>query len=326
MKRPILAALALAVATAPATASAASIELRPTPFGSSVIAYDAAPGEVNALSMDATIGPGDFRMGFFEFSAPLTAGAGCVAGFPVVCGEAEQAFPVIVTLNDRSDVAHVNSLTERVTLDAGSGRDDVFAGGINASADGGDGSDTIRLAANNLAEGAGGAGNDKISAGLGAAAAILDGGSGDDLLVPGGFLFNNAEGGADDDRLVSLSGREITLSGQSGRDVLVAAGTGTGITLNGGSSTDLIASKLGGVTVDAGSGTDVIDVRGPSDGAADTVTCGTGWDIVRANGVDDVADDCEIELNFSGGTLPLVNDAIDDAEDLLDHMPDPSDV
>jgi Ca2+-binding RTX toxin-like protein len=325
MKRPILAALALTLAAAPATASAASIEMRPTPFGGAVIAYDAAPGEVNALSMSGTIGPGDFRMGFFEFAAPLTAGAGCVAGTPVICGAADQAFPVIVTLNDRNDVANVNSQTQSLTLDAGSGRDDVLAGGIDASADGGDGSDTIRLAANNLARGTGGAGNDRIAAGLGAAATILDGGPGNDLLVPEGFLFNTAEGGADNDRLVSLSGRGHTLSGQGGRDILVAAG-GSGITLNGGSSSDIIAGKLGGLTVDAGSGHDVIDVRGPSDGAADTVTCGSGWDIVRANGVDDIADDCEVELSFSGGTLPSVADAIDDAQDLLDHTPDPSDI
>jgi Ca2+-binding RTX toxin-like protein len=325
MKRPMLAAVALAVAVAPSAASAASIEMRPTPTGSAVIAYDAAPGEVNALSMSGTIGPGDFRMGFFEFSAPLTAGTGCVAGTPVVCGAIDQAFPVIVTLGDLKDVANVNSFTSNVTLDAGSGSDDVLAGGIDASADGGDGNDTIRVAANNIADGVGGAGHDRIAAGLGAAAARLDGGPGDDLLVPGGFLFNRAEGGLGSDRLVALSGRDFVLSGQSGRDILVAAG-GSGITLNGGSSTDLIAGKVGGVTVDAGSGHDIIDVRGPADGAADTVTCGKGWDIVRANGVDDVADDCEVELSFGGGTLPWVADAIDDAQDLLDHTPDPSDV
>jgi Ca2+-binding RTX toxin-like protein len=325
MKRPMLAAVALAVAVAPSAASAASIEMRPTPTGSAVIAYDAAPGEVNRVSMRGTIGPGDFRMGFFEFSAPLTAGAGCVAGDPVVCGEVDQAFPVIATLGDQKDVANLNSFTSNLTLDAGSGNDDVLAGGIDAHADGGDGNDTIRLAANNLTEGVGGGGHDKISGGLGAAAAILDGGAGNDLLVPGGFLFNNAQGGLGDDRLVSLSGSGTTLSGQSGRDILVASG-GNGITLNGGSSTDIIASKLGGVTVDAGSGHDVIDVRGPSGGAADTVTCGSGWDIVRANGVDDVADDCEVELTFSGGTLPSVADAVDDAQDLLDHTPDPSDI
>jgi Ca2+-binding RTX toxin-like protein len=325
MKRPMLVAVALAVAVAPSAASAASIEMRPTPTGSAVIGYDAAPGEANALSMRGIVAPGDFRMAFFEFSAPLSAGAGCVAGTPVVCGDPGQAFPVIVTLGDQADVANVNSFTQNVTLDAGSGNDDVLAGGIDASADGGDGNDTIRLAANALTTGFGGPGNDRIAAGLGAAAARLDGGSGNDLLVPEGFFFNRAEGGLGDDRLVALSGRDFVMSGQAGRDVLVATG-GTGITLNGGASTDIIAGKLGGITVNAGSGHDVIDVRGSSGSAADTVTCGTGWDIVRANGVDDVADDCEVELSFSGGTLPPVADAVDDAQDLLDHTPDPSDV
>jgi Ca2+-binding RTX toxin-like protein len=270
--------------------------------------------------MSGTIAPFDFRMEFFEFSAPLTAGPGCVAGSPVVCGEVDQAFPVIVTLNDEDDVANVNSFTGNMTMDAGSGDDDVLAGGIDASADGGPGHDTIRLAANNLTTGHGGSGRDRIAAGLGAAAAQLDGGTGGDLLVPGGFLFNEANGGDHADRLVSLSGGDVTLSGQGGSDVLVATG-GSSIELHGGSGSDIIASDLGGVTVTGGSGSDVIDVRGA--GAADTVTCGSGFDIVWANGADSVTSDCELELGFNV-TLRKVADAIDDAQDLLAHTPDPS--
>jgi Ca2+-binding RTX toxin-like protein len=322
MKRPVLAAVALAFAAGPAIASAATIEMRPAPTGSSVIAYDAAPGEVNALSMSGTISPGDFRMGIFEFSAPLIARPGCAAGTPVVCGEVDRAFPVIVTLNDESDVANVNSFTSTVNMDAGSGDDDVLAGGIDASADGGPGNDTIRLAANNLTTGQGGTGRDRIAAGLGAAAARLDGGSGNDLLVPGGFLFNEADGGHGADRLVSFTGRDVTLNGQAGSDVLVAAG-GSGIVLNGGSGSDVIASELGGVTVSAGSGWDLIDVRGPAETSADTVSCGPGVDVVWANRADDVARDCEIELGFNP-SLGKVAAAIEDAHDLLAHIPDPS--
>ena len=156
--------------------------------GSQVIAYKAEPGEVNAVEMVGTVNGGlDFRMEFFEFSAPLTAGPGCVAGFPVICGEVDDAFPVDVSLGDQKDIASVNSLTEDLTLDAGSGSDDVFAGGIDANADGGSGNDTIRLAANNITTGTGGSGHDRLAAGLGAAAATLGGGTGNDLLVPGGF-------------------------------------------------------------------------------------------------------------------------------------------
>jgi hypothetical protein len=322
MKRPMLAAIALAVAAAPATASAASIEVRATSTGSSVIAYDAAPGEVNALRMSGTVGPFDLRMEFFEHSAPLAAGPGCVAGSPVVCGEVDRPFPVNVTLGDEDDVANVNSFTSSTTMEAGIGDDDVLAGGIDASADGGPGNDTIRLAANNLTTGHGGGGRDRIAAGLGAAAAQLAGGGGGDLLVPGGFLFNEALGGYGDDRLVSFTGSEVTLSGQAGNDVLVAAG-GRRIQLNGGYGGDILAGELGGQAVNAGPGHDLIDVRGAADTAADTVACGAGFDVVWANSADAVAEDCELELSFDP-SLGKVADAVEAAEALLAHTPDPS--
>jgi Ca2+-binding RTX toxin-like protein len=323
MKRPILAALALAVAAAPATASAASIEVA-TPNGSQVIVYEAAPGEVNRVKMEGTVGgPFDFRMEFFEFSAPLVAGPGCIAGFPTICGDPEQAFPVDASLGDNRDVAYLNSLTQNLTLNAGAGSDDVFAGGIDANADGEGGNDIIRLAANNVTTGTGGSGNDKIAAGLGAAAATLDGGIGNDLVVGDAFAFNDLEGGSGSDDLVALQGFEVNLAGQSGRDVLVASGGGD-VELSGGSGGDVIASQLGGVAVSAGSGHDVVDVFGGAATAADTVTCGTGWDLVWANAGDAVAGDCELVLKVNPPTLPSVADAQQAAEELLDHTPDPS--
>lgn len=321
MKR-ITAAVAVALLAAPATASAASLEMRPTPTGSAVIAYDAAPGEVNSLSMRGTLAQDDFRMAFSEFSAPLTVGPGCVDGFPVVCGDVDLAFPVIVTLDDEDDVASVNSFTQDLTLDAGSGDDDVLAGGVDSFADGGPGNDTIRLAANSVATGNGGTGRDRIAAGLGAAGTQLDGGSGSDLVVPGGFISSFAAGGEGNDRLVSFVGRAITLNGDSGNDILVAV-EGRGVQLDGGSDHDLLASDLGGVTVDAGSGRDAIDVRGGADTAADTVSCGSGLDVVWANADDSVADDCEIELRFNP-RLRRIAKAVADARELLAHLPDPS--
>jgi Ca2+-binding RTX toxin-like protein len=322
MKRPILAAVALTVAAAPATASAASIEVA-SPTGSPVITYAAGPGEVNRLQMDGTVdGPFDLRMEFFEFGAALTAGPGCVAGFPVTCGEVDQAFPVEVSLGDERDVANVNSFTGSLRLDAGPGSDDVLAGGIVSTADGGSGNDTIRMAANLQATGNGGSGNDRMAAGLGARAAILDGGSGDDLLVPGAFLSNEARGGTGSDELVNLTG-DVTLSGQDGSDVLVAQAANS--TLDGGSGNDIASGKLGGVTVSGGAGHDVIDVRGAADTAQDTVACGAGFDVVFANGGDAVARDCELELtSFAPSILPQVADALKDAQELLAHTPDPS--
>jgi len=329
MKRPTLLALATVAATAavPATASAASIALT-APGGTPTIAYAAAPGEVNALEMHGTVGGGfDLRMPFNEYSAPLTVGAGCGGLLPTICGRVDQAFPVAVSLADKDDVASVNSFTDDLTMDAGSGNDDVLAGGLDATAGGGSGNDSIILAANSLTTGNGGDGRDRIYAGLGAAAARLTGGRGGDLLVPDGFAFNDAEGDSGDDRLVSFTGDTVTLSGESGNDVLAAPTSGGDVTLNGGSGRDTIVSHVGGVTVDAGSGTDFVDVRGDASSAADTVSCGSGRDVAWANSGDAVASDCEVVIRR--GTPPVigkVSSAVDAAHALAAHRPDPAGV
>jgi Ca2+-binding RTX toxin-like protein len=238
----------------------------------------------------------------FEFSAQLIAGAGCVAGFPVVCGDPGEPLPVDVSLGDRGDVADVNSFISSTTMQAGSGNDDVLAGGFDASATGGSGDDTIRLAANDRTTGDGGSGRDRISGGLGAAAATLDGGSGGDLLVPDGFAANRATGGTGDDRLVAFRGGTVELFGQAGDDVILA--------------------RSGGVTVNGGADEDTIDVRGSADSAPDTVRCGSGFDVAFVNAGDSVARDCELVLKRAP-TARKVADAEADARALLAHFPDP---
>jgi Ca2+-binding RTX toxin-like protein len=326
MKRPILAALVLAAAAAvPATASAASIELATNDDGTSVIAYKARSGEVNALKMFGTVGGGfDLRMAFFEHRARLTAGRGCESGFPVICGAVDAAFPVEVSLGDRSDVANVNSFTEVLSLDAGSGDDDVLAGGFDATAEGGSGNDTIRLAANNGTRGNAGSGRDRITGGLGAVAAILDGGSGADLVVPDGSIFNDARGGTGDDQLVAPRGRDIRLDGGDGDDLLVAL-TGRGpILLDGGDDDDLAFSHAGNVTANTGSGHDVVEVQGGPDTAPDSVSCGSGWDIAWVDEADTVASDCELKFRSAAPTFRRVASAEAAAQALLEHDPDPT--
>ena len=325
MKRSILAAVALAVAAAPATASAASIEVAATPTGSSVIAYNASPGEVNALHMSGTVGgPFDLRMQFTEFSAPLVTGPGC-AGSPAICGDIDLAYPVQVALGDKNDVTSVNSLTHNLTADAGSGNDDLFAGGIDATADGGSGNDTMVLAANNIIRASGGPGRDKIHGGLGAAAVFLDGEDGADLLVPGGFAFNDATGGAGADDLVSLSGDIVKLDGSSGADVLAVPTGGGDITLVGGSGGDIISTPVGGTAVDAGSGDDLVLVQGGAGTAGDSVICGPGFDIAfYDSAVDTLSKDCELRIKTRAPSVRDVTDAVAAARALIAHRPDPS--
>ena len=327
MKRPMLAGVAVAAvaALASSTASAASIALT-VPGGTPTIAYTASPGEVNALAMRGTVGGGnDLRMPFFEYSAPLTVGASCSGLLPTICGVVDRAFPVTVDLGDENDVASTNSFTGRLTMDAGPGRDDVLAGGIEATANGGSGSDTIVLAANGAARGNGDGGRDKVFAGLGAAAAILTGGSGRDLLVPAGFAFNDAKGGSGNDTLVNFTGDGVTLDGESGVDALIAPNGRA--TLVGGSGSDIAFSHGGGVTVDAGSGYDYIDVRGGAATSADTITCGSEWDLVYADGGDSVAEDCEFVIRHGATTsVDRVTDGIAAAQALSAHRPDPAGV
>jgi hypothetical protein len=324
MKRPILAALALAAAAAaPATASAASIEVASV-NGSQVIAYKAKTGEVNALKMYGTVGSFDLRMAFFEYSSRLIPGPGCESQFPVVCGAVDMAFPVDVSLGDRSDVANVNSFTERLSLNAGSGDDDVLAGGFDATAEGGSGNDTIRLAANNGTRGNAGSGRDRITGGLGAVAAILDGGSGSDLVVPDGSVFNDAKGGTGDDQLVAFRGRDIRLAGGDGDDLVVALSGRGPILLDGGDDDDLVLTHAGDATVDAGSGNDVVDVLGGAETVADTVTCGPGWDVAWIDETDTAAADCELKLRSPAPEFRKVATAEAAAQALLAHDPDPT--
>jgi Ca2+-binding RTX toxin-like protein len=329
MKRPTLVAVAIAAAAvaAPATASAASIALTAS-GGVPTIAYTANPGEVNALEMHGTVNGGlDLRMPFFEYSAPLTVGAGCTGTAAVLCGAVDKAFPVNASLGDQDDVARTNSFTGSLTMDAGSGSDDVLAGGIDATANGGSGNDTMILAANNLATGDGGSGRDKIHAGLGAAAAVLTGGTGRDLLVPGGFAFNDAKGGSGSDTLVSFSGDDVTLSGGSGYDLLVAPTGRSGITLDGGADGDIIESHVGSVVVDAGSGSDFVEVRGGSETSPDTVACGSGFDAAWVDAGDTVAGDCELVIRRgTPPTLHKVQAAVDAARALIAHRSNPAGV
>jgi hypothetical protein len=325
MKRPVLAAVALAVAAAPATASAATLQVA-APGGVPTIAYTASPGEVNALEMHGTVDGGlDLRMPFFEFSAPLAVGAGCTGANPALCGAVDRPFPVAVSLGDRDDVASTNSFTGNLTMSAGSGDDDVLAGGIDATADGGPGNDTAIVAANSTASATGGPGRDRLAATLGAAAASLDGGTGNDLLVPDGFATNRADGGSGADALVNFGGMQATLSGGSGSDVLIAPPSRHNVTLDGGNGNDIAYGRAGGVTATMGSGWDQVDVRGGSDTAPDTVSCGSGLDVVWADPGDAVAGDCEFALLRA--TPPphrRVAAARAAAQALLAHRPDPS--
>lgn len=131
---------------------------------------------------------------------------------------------ISVDLSDGDDTIVVTGFTVPVTIDGGSGNDDI---------DGSNGDDTL----------IGGPGNDRI-----------DGDAGDDLMV-GGPGDDVITGGAGDDVIKGGSGDD-TLSGGSGSDVL--RGGGGNDTVNGGSNGDLLVGGGGSDDLNAGFGGDIL--------------------------------------------------------------------
>ena len=258
MKRPILAALAFAAAAAaPATASAASIELN----DAGVIAYKAKSGEVNALKMNGTVGGGfDLRMAFFEYSSRLTPGPGCESRLPVICGAFDRPSP-------STSRSAIGATWRTSTASPSAWRSTPVAAtttswpaAFDATAEGGSGNDTIRLAANNGTRANGGSGRDRVTGGLGALAAILDGGGGNDLFVPDGSQFNDAKGASGDDQLVNLKGaRSPSPAATATTCCSSPSRRPPGSTA---ARTTTSSQPAGSATVEAGAGNDVVAVQG----------------------------------------------------------------
>jgi Ca2+-binding RTX toxin-like protein len=280
------------------------------------LGYRASPGERNALALQRFTWP----MAFSEYSADVEVGPGCTPGFPILCGEGPPRSFIGVELGNRDDVAHVNGDYGPTVVHAGTGDDDVLGGGLDATAYGGAGDDTLVLAANNAGYGYGGSGDDRITAGLGAGGAFLVGGSGSDLLVPDGSSGSTARGGSGDDALVGVN-RNEDLAGGNGDDVLFASFGGQ---LHGGAGRDLVVARSRSVVVDAGSGADLVDVAGGEGGFADDVRCGRGRDVVWADLADVVAADCESRRAGPAPAFPALVAARAAADALLAHRPDPS--
>jgi Ca2+-binding RTX toxin-like protein len=292
------------------TAAAADVQVGVAADGTTRVLYRAAPGEANAPQLTSS----PFAQSFVDFGAPLVAGAGCVPGPPVQCGP----FPIQADLGDRDDVASINSFIGNSIVDAGSGDDDVLAGGnTDTTAYGGSGDDTIRVTTDGQANAFGGSGDDRIGGGFSQVIDVFAGEGGDDLLVSA--ARGSLDGGAGDDDLVS-SGFGITLNGGSGNDVIVARSG----TVLGGKGSDIVSGHGGVLTVDAGPGTDVVDVFDGDPGAApDTVSCGSGLDVAWVDANDNVSRDCEIRIHAKGLDLPQVARANAHAHALLAHLPHP---
>jgi hypothetical protein len=264
LRRILVPAALAAVVALPAAASASTVSST-----GAVISFVDAPGGRADLAASYTPRP----VQLVDAGGPLAAAGLCVAGSPVTCPGTE----ITADLGDRADIAKLSSL-DRVTVDAGRGDDQVFAWGAGAGVTAGPGDDLAIVDANGTGTLRGGSGDDRL-VGRGSGTDV-DGGPGADFVVTDALRVVSATGGAGPDTMVGYNrGTGGSLSGGSGRDVLVLA--------------NVPPFNIGPWAISGGGGADTIDVSG--DGSiADTITCGAGRDRVIADPSDVVAPDCEL--------------------------------
>jgi Ca2+-binding RTX toxin-like protein len=234
-----------------------------------VVSYDAAPGEINTVSVSAPGLDGSYVVS--DSTAPLTAGENCIQVDPatvrcsVVGGNPLTFVGVWVRLGDGDD-----SLTAGAHATAfGDAGDDTLIGGPGRDAFvGGSGEDTLR----------GGDGDDSLDGDGGPADAyddVLDGGGGTDQVtyrdrhLPVTASLAAGRGGApgEQDSLVDvekLEGglRANTLTGDDGPNVLQTSTAATirgSATLTGGGGNDRLFGSSRSDTITGGAGDDTLD-------------------------------------------------------------------
>jgi Ca2+-binding RTX toxin-like protein len=233
--------------------------------------------------------PDPFTHTFLDAGGTLEAGAGCEPGPPVLC----HGVALDMQLGRGNDRGKAFGPLD-VTASGGSGRDEIYAGGNHNEVTAGSGDDLAISNSNGAGNVLGEDGDDTLY-GFGTATHLV-GGADDDFAVGEAAADNQLEGGAGHDALVGVLSAfgTGTLSGGTGADILVMLGdaTSAGWTFDGGGGADTIVGTPGADTVNGGSSTDLIAVR---DGVADTVDCGSGIDVVWADR-DDVLSHCEAVL------------------------------
>lgn len=317
MLRSLLLASAAAALAVPAVAGASSVTAVVVPGASVPLTTFTGGPAVNNVTFE-----GRFE-GFtwIDAAQPLTAGAGCTPGTPVLClpGDA------VVDLGGGADRFSNPYANRSVTVNGGAGDDTIAANGNITTVHGGAGGDTIDVNANGNPVATGEGGDDHLRGGWANVFKTTLSGDADNDLVVGWSLGDDLSGGAGNDQLFSTLGRGKA-DGGSGNDVIVNLGVRAGgFTALGGSGADTIVGTPDGTdVVDAGAGNDIVDVTGASDPefpVSDTVTCGDGKDTVYADADDEVAADCEKVKHVPASWLPGVDQAVEHLKDTYPNNP-----
>lgn len=272
------------------------------------MAYLAAPGEVNAVSVTESAGAVTIRDAALALAAP----AGCQQLDPraVTCPPSAGPLKVAVALTDGNDSASLSTSIDGVNVDGGSGNDVLVGGAGDDILDGETGNDLL----------VGAAGNDLLEPGLGSD--VLAGGEGSDSAVytarglPVSLDLAMARADGATDPADALSSIEGAISGD-GEDALTGDGgpnrldSGIGADrLTGGDGSDELIGGEGSDQIDAGGGDDDVDLsvfeseaesvdvlNRAADQRADRVRCGSGRDrVVLPDVLDSLASDCELVL------------------------------
>jgi Ca2+-binding RTX toxin-like protein len=316
----------------------------PHPETTSRLEYNAAAGEVNAL----TVALSGNELQFTDTGATIEAGSGCTAtdahnvtcksaGLTIDLGDQDDTFDstlpggVTVTGGQGHDKLHGGTGADR--LDGGAGRDELT---------GGAGDDTlIPEDATTLAEDVvdGGPGDQDLVSYDGRTTAVtvdlrstakpgsgdritgvenVVGGSGNDVLyapdIPSGGPDADDTylgGGPGNDRLVGNTANDV-ISGGAGNDVLLG-GPGSDV-LEGDEGNDRVSGGAGNDDIEGGEGVDVFsggsgrDLISATDGRAERIGCGAGFDSSEGKPGNPGTD--SIGTGSTPGTLPDSSDIL----------------
>jgi hypothetical protein len=245
----------LILVLAPASASAATL----TKSGST-LTYTAAAGRTNLPTFTAPGTASTIRVTRANGDDDPLVNSGCTpAGGDFDCTGIAR---IVIDTGDGDDVVTALTVTLPITVNGGTGADQLRTGSGADVLTGGDGDDVLDA----------GAGND-----------TLDAGAGDDLLDG---VANDGVPGEGDDFGADIE--DVDIDGVPASSTLTGSAAANVLTTSGGN--DPISGGLGNDTIDSAAGDDVVDVR---DGYADRVACGAGTDVVSADTLDVVSTSCE---------------------------------
>lgn len=335
------------LALASGSASAAKLDVT-----AGVLAYTAMQGEVNHAEF-ASDGDLDGLVYVYEYAAPVTLGAGCLvmpdpspSPSAFVCRGVESA----TVLGNDLDDKFVGAIDDPVSIDGGSGNDQLWGHLADDRLDGGEGADRISGGRGDDVL-LGGPGNDYLEGDLtvlrveggtervedvsGGGADELFGGAGDDLLhgntgadtVSGGVGVDEADFvNRDVDMTIEIDGVAGDGAKGEGDNVLqdveqIATGGGDDLVITKGSNgsanrvrtgagNDRIRPGDGADVIDAGTGNDALELR---DDATDVADCGAGHDVV-ATDTDSLTGCEQVERSTS---VPVTGDPRVTARELL---------